>query len=335
MNETGQPVSTGRFVAEASPADGRCDELARLQPTIPYYTHRYRTAMQSCGRQVWLLGIEAGGVLHSGCLAELQRGRLSCQLHIQSTPGDAGPDFWQGLTGFCRAEGVTELSLGTVGTQPLIPDLGVVLEARDREEYWVDLTVPELKSLMRGEQRRIFNRAVDGGLGLRQVSAAEGLASHQRLTEASLDRRRARGEAIPEFAENDIPRALLESGTARAYECVLGGQVLGSAIIAVAEAGAHGYSAGYAPEGLKAGAGVFLNFATFKLFKAEGKSLFNLGDAPPGSGLALFKKGLGGVVMPSRAARFHVGSPLHRQLMGLKSRVQGAVAGLRRRPRAG
>jgi hypothetical protein len=324
-------VSEPQFIAEAAPSDTLCAALEVLYPTIPYYTRQYRDAMQAFGKRVWLLGVEVDGHLALGCLGELQGGRLSRELHVQSTPSGADPTFWAGLLHFCKAERVTHLSLGTVGTNPSIPVLGRPLSEKVRREYWVNLDVPDPKNLVRPEQRRIFNRAVDAGMTLRQVTAAEGLATHRQLTSASLGRRRARGEEIPHFADSGIPRALLATGAARMYEGLLDGKVVGSVILTVASAGAHGYSAGFAPEGLKAGAGVFVNLSTFGILKAEGRLLFNLGDAPPDSGLALFKKGLGGEVHESRAGLFHVGGVLHRGLLELRSRVEGALDSVRRR----
>jgi hypothetical protein len=324
-------VSAARFIAEAAPSDALCAALEALESTIPYYTRQYRDAMQAFGKRVWLLGTEVNGQLARGCLAEFRGGRLSRELHVQSTPTEADTTFWEGLSQFCKAERVTHLSLGTVGTHPAIPLLGRTLELKERFEYWIDLQVPELKSLLRGEQRRIFNRAVDAGMTLRQVTADEGLATHRQLTSASLGRRRARGEEIPHFADSGVPRAMLETGAARMYEAVLGERILGSVILTIASTGAHGYSAGYAPEGFKAGVGVYINLSTFYILKNEGKVLFNLGDAPPDSGLALFKKGLGGVVHESRSARFHVGTAFNRGLLKLRSGVEGAVNGLRRR----
>ena len=324
-------VSTLQFIAEAQPSDASCTVLEALHPTMPYYTRAYRNAMQACGQRVWLLGVEAGGTLQYGCLGEFLRGRLTRSLHVQSTPDSADSTFWAGLSDFCRTQRVTHLSLGTVGTRPSIPALGRTLERKARFEYWIDLQVPDPKSLLRGEQRRIYNRAVDAGMTLRQVSADEGLATHRTLTTASLGRRRNRGEEIPHFAGSGVPRAMLETGVARMYEAVLDEKVLGSVIMTFAPTGAHGYSAGYAPEGLKAGAGVFTNLSTFHILKAEGKVLFNLGDAPPHSGLALFKRGLGGIVHESSSARFHVGSALNRGIMELRSRVGNAMDGVRRR----
>jgi hypothetical protein len=324
-------MTAARFIAEAMPSDALCATLEALHPIIPYYTRQYRDAMQACGKKVWLLGVEVDGRLALGCLGEVQGGRLSRELHVQSTPSDADSCFWTGLMQFCRSEHITHLSLGTVGTNPSIPALGRRLSDKVRSEYWVNLDSPDPKSLLRREQRRIFNRAVDAGMTLRQVTAEQGLAMHRQLTFASLGRRRARGEEIPHFADSGIARALLETGAARMYEGLLEGKVMGSVIMTFAPAGAHGYSAGYSPDGLKVGAGVFVNLSTFHILKAEGRLLFNLGDAPPGSGLALFKKGLGGVVHESRAGLFHVGGVLHLGFVELRSRVESAFDSVRRR----
>lgn len=296
------------FISEANPSDPSCELLAELAPTIPYYTSQYRTAMQTFGKEIYLIGVESGGNLLFGCLAEMRSGRLSRELSIQSTPSNADQCFWQGLSAFCKALKVTHLSLGTVGTCPQIPSLGDVVTEKIRNEYWVDLTAPNLKSLMKGEQRRIFNRAAEAGLSVRQLSTPEGLDKHNQLTAVSLNRRRHRGESIPFYSGTTVEQALINSGLARLYECVQEDKVLGSVIITLSKMGAHGYSAGYSIEGFKTGAGVFLNHTTFNLLKDEGKILFNLGDAPAGSGLALFKKNIGGVLKPSRAVNFYTGS---------------------------
>jgi hypothetical protein len=324
-------MAQARFFAEADPSDASCGRLAQTSPVIPYFTAQYRDALQLCGKRVWLLATQVSGELDYGCLGEVTRGRFSRELHVHSTPDAADAVFWNGLQEFCGSQRITHLSLGTIGTSPQIPELGELIEDKQRYEYWVDLQAPDLKRIMRPEQRRIYNRAVDAGMTLRQASADDGLEMHGELASASLGRRRARGEPIPFFRNNPLPRALLESGAGRLYECVWKDAVVGSAIITLSERGAHGYSAGYANEGLKAGAGVFLNQTTFQLLKAEGKLLFNLGDAPPDSGLALFKKGVGGVVHQSRAACFHVGGKLHRTVLSLRNTLATALAGLRAR----
>lgn len=317
---------TGKsFIAENNPTDERCRQLEQLvDPVIPYYTAQYRTAMQSCGKSVWLLATQLDGGITTGCLGEIESGRLRRELQIQSTPQNADETFWRGLSAFCKAQRITSIRLGTIGTAPEIPALGELTEEKLRCEYWVDLSA-DLKSRMRPEQRRIYNRAVDAGLSIRQPSLQEGLKTHRELTSASLGRRRTRGESIPQFGESGIAAALIKAGVGRMYECLLGDKVIGSVILTVASTGAHGYSAGYSAEGLKAGAGVYLNLSTFQILKDEGKTLFNLGDAPPDSGLALFKKGLGGVQHASRAAQFSVATPMQRVILNAEAAVRGTL----------
>lgn len=316
------------FIAEQQPSDARCRQLEKTNPTIPYYTARYRSAMQSCGKSMWLLGTQSAGELVVGCLGEIEYGRLRRELQIQSTPQNADAAFWSGLSAFCSSHKITNLRLNTIGTAPEIPTLGELLEEKVRCEYWVDLSVPDLKSRMRPEQRRIYNRAVDAGLSIRQPSLQEGLKAHRELTSASLGRRRTRGERIPMFSETGIVASLINAGAGRMYECLLGDKVIGSVIFTVAGAGAHGYSAGYSADGLKAGAGVYLNLSTFQMLKEEGKTLFNLGDAPADSGLALFKKGLGGVQHASRSTQFSVATPMQRSLLTAEARIRSALQSL-------
>lgn len=319
------------FIAEHQPSNERCRQLEWIDSAIPYCTAQYRTAMQSCGKSVWLLGTQSNGELTMGCLGEIESGRLRRELQIQSTPQNADETFWRGLSAFCNAHRITNLRLGTIGTAPEIPTLGELLEEKARYEYWVDLSASDLKSRMRPEQRRIYNRAVDAGLSIRKPSLQEGLKVHRELTSASLGRRRTRGESIPLFGESGIAASLINAGVGRMYECLLGDKIIGSVILTVASTGAHGYSAGYSAEGLKAGAGVYLNLSTFQILKDEGKTLFNLGDAPPESGLALFKKGLGGVQHASRSVQFSVATPLQRGLLNAEAHLRGALQSMQSR----
>ncbi len=303
------------FVAEKDPSDSICADIEGLAPQIPYYTKEYRDALQMCGKTVWFFGLAIDGRIVCGCLGEMTVGRLRKQLHIQSTPSDASEEFWSALGEFCRQERVTTLSLGTIGTCPEIPTISRVVSSDDRCEYWVDLQAPDIEMALRPQQRRVLRKARAQGLEIRVPPTSSGLATHNLLTQESLGRRRERGEGIPEFDESDVPQALIETGAARIYECVLEDEVLGSVIITVARKGAHGYSAGYSRSGMKVGAAVFLSVATFQSMRSEGKSIFNLGDAPQDSGLAVFKRGMGAEQHESRSKSFDTASPAVRFLV--------------------
>lgn len=317
-----------KFVAEKAPSDSSCVKIEAIAPHIPYYTKEYRDALQICGREVWLLGEERDGNIICGSLGEMEVGRIRKQLHIQSTPSNPTQYFWAGLDRFCRRERVTTLSLGTIGTSPEMPRIGRVLSEKDRCEYWVDLCKPDFEMTFRPQQRRVLRKARRKGLEVRIPDLLPGLKVHNSLTRHSLCRRRERGERIPQFDNSDLPQALLEVGAARIFECVLDGDVLGSVIISVAEKGAHGYSAGYSEAGMKSGAAVFLSEATFQSLKDDGKSVFNLGDAPRDSGLAVFKRGLGAALHESRSRIFDTASPVRRVILNAYS----SIFGLRSRP---
>jgi len=292
------------FVAEKDPSDSLCTKIEQLAPEIPYYTRKYRDALQMCGRDVWVLGSESDGQLVCGCLGEVNVGRLRKHLHVQSTPSKGDEGFWSGLSAFCRQQKITTLSLGTIGTNPKIPRISRLQSEKSRCEYWVDLQAPDFEMTLRPQQRRVLRKARKKGLEVRVPTTSAGLATHNLLTQESLRRRRDRGEDIPLFDESELPRALVESGVARIYECTFAGEVLGSVIITVSEKGVHGYSAGYSKNGMKLGAAVFLSVATFEAMRLETKDVFNLGDAPPDSGLAVFKRGLGARQHESRSRTF-------------------------------
>jgi hypothetical protein len=317
------------FVAENAPSAELCSELELLDPTIPYNTAAYCRAMEQCHREVWLFGAKGEKGLRYGCVGEVESGRLRRQLNIQSTPSEASEVFWAGLLSFCRDRGVTLLRLGTVGTSPVIPEFARVVERKVRMEYWVDLLADDLRMNLRPEQRRICNRASERGFTIESPSPAEGLQAHQRLTDASLGRRRARGEDIPIFDDSPVPRALLECGVSRIYECRLGDRVLGSVIFSVARGGAHGYSAGFSNEAMKLGVGAYLNLMTFQIMKAEGRKVFNLGDAPDNSGLATFKRGLGGIPHGSIAITFDVSSEPRRSILRIDTLIRAAGRSVR------
>jgi hypothetical protein len=318
------------LVAEKDPSDSICADLERLAPQIPYYTKNYRDALQICGREVWVLGLEIDGRIVYGCLAEMEVGRLRKQLHIQSTPSDAGEEFWSALGAFCRRNRITTLSLGTIGTCPDIPRISRIVSRKDRCEYWVDLQAPDIEMALRPQQRRVLRKAKASGLELRVPSTSKGVEMHNLLTRESLGRRRKRGEDIPVFDESNVPQALIESGSAKIYECVLEEEVLGSVIITVAKKGAHGYSAGYSRNGMKLGAAVFLSVATFQSLQSEGKTIFNLGDAPKDSGLAVFKRGLGAELHESQSVIFDTASPAMRFLFRGSSSLSKMWKGIRK-----
>jgi hypothetical protein len=317
----GVGVSLLRFQFDRSISDELLGLLEHANPVDCYCTKAYRDAVVSSGREAFALSIFSNSELLYGCLAEYSQGRLSRGLHIQSTPSLACQVFWDGLRAVCKKLKITHLSLGTLGSCPNIPSLGFVLNERSREEYWVDLTVENLEALLRKQQRVVYKRAVSAGMSMRQVSGADAMRRHKAFTDNSLGRRRARGESIPFFESNDFSSALIKSGAGQMFEALLGDTVLGSVIVTVSKSGAHGYSAGYSKEGMTSGASVFLYLSSYIYLKDNGKTVFNLGDAPPDSGLASFKKGLGGVPHSSITKEFHMAGALHRNLLSLKSKV--------------
>ena len=72
---------------------------------------------------------------------------------------------------------------------------------------------------------------------------------------------------------------------------------------------------------MKLGAAVFLSEATFQSLKHDGKTVFNLGDAPRDSGLAVFKRGLGATLHESRSRVFDTASPIRRVVLKTYSSI--------------
>jgi hypothetical protein len=307
------------------------DESSKLEdchPTNPYVTRPFREACLAFGSDVWTLCKYNGDKIDYGCLAEIRKGTLRRQLEIRSTPSLAGHDFWRELGKFCKDQSITELVLGSFGSSPKLPIPKLLSESakelviKERTEYWVDLDVDNLKKNMRGSQRTAYNRACDRNLTVIQPSFQEGLRRHANFTSASLGRRRDRGEDIPFFQKNTFTLEMLRTGSARLYECRLGDSALGSVILTVSKKGAHGYSAGFSSDSLKLGVGVFLNYSTFEILRNESKIVFNLGDAPPDSGLATFKKSLGGVPVVSSAGVYDMSSGLRKLFIDLQRKLR-------------
>jgi hypothetical protein len=308
--------------------DDVSSNLEECHPTNPYVTRRFWEATLAFGTEVWAMGHYTDDKLDYGCLAEIQKGKLHRQLEIRSTPSLAGDDFWCELGKFCMDQNITELVLGSFGTSPELPTSKLLASSaqepaiKERTEYWVDLDVEDLKKNMRRSQRTVYKRACDRNLVVVQPDFEEGLRRHEGFTGASLGRRREKGEDIPIFQKNNFTLELLRSGGARLYECRLGDHAVGSVILTVAEKGAHGYSAGFSSEALKLGVGVFLNYTTFEILRDEKMVVFNLGDAQPKSGLATFKKGLGGVPVVSMAGTYDVSSGVRKFAISLQSKFR-------------
>ncbi len=253
----------------------------------------------------------------SGCLGLLQGGFLSRRLKIITTLRPPKPElFWDGVRDFCREQGVWELDVQSFGSDATdIPLLPGELNRRTRYEYVIDLTSPDLFSLMSKNHRRNINRARKTGLVVQRTREAKATQAHITLMQASMQRRKNRGEDISIPNDTQLFEAMLGSGAAELFQVTDQDKVFSSIMIVRSCSSAYYQSAGTLPEGMTMGASTFLVSEVARILKEEDVRLFNLGGAGlDEQGLRRFKKGFGVREVMLEAARFSMVSPIKRKL---------------------
>ena len=202
----------------------------------------------------------------------ITRGFLSRRLEILTTPRPSKPAlFWDGVRNFCQKHCVWELRVQSFGSDATdIPLLPGELSRRTRYEYVIDLTSPNLFSLMSKNHRRNVNRARKTGLVVQRTREAKATQAHLTLMQASMQRRKDRGEEVP--VPNDIRffEALLGAGAAELFQATDQGKVCSSIMIVKSCSSAYYQSAGTSPEGMIIGASTFLTlFQQFCYFSCN------------------------------------------------------------------
>lgn len=324
-------MSTG-FLAQDAVSPEHAATIVRLVPANPFCTKSYAEAMRAAGTQAWLLGTTQAGRLVSGCYGYLTAGRLNRVLRIPSLPHMAPDDaFWDGLVRFCASHGVTCLELNSFASPAVrIPPLRGEVERQDRCEYVLDLGDPEWEQRLARKHRQNIKRARQAGVTLRRAGSAEDCRKHVGLMAASMERRRRRGEQVPNGAEDELPWSLLfiQKGAGELFQAVAGNEVLSSAMILKAAEGAYNQSAGTSPAGMKCGASHFLIYAIAGLLQENSVRIFNLGGVESNPGLRLFKSRFGAASVSLESAVFYLGSDLRRRLTGAARSLRQNGAGL-------
>ena len=244
----------------------------------------------------------------SGCIGFLQGGPLTRRLEIVSAPLVSQPDlFWSG---------VRDMDIQSFGSDETdIPLLANQLFHRDRCEFLIDLTCSDPFDSMSKNHRRNINRAIKSEIGIQRKRQKSAVEHHLALINASLRRRKDRGEDVSIPNEKLFLEALLENRAAEIFQATNHDNILSSIMILRSENSVYYQSAGTSSAGMKIGASMFLIFEVAKIMKKEGVSMFNLGGAGPDEkGLQRFKQGFGTRKVRLEAATFSMVSPIKRRL---------------------
>jgi len=318
---TAQPVPAemaGVFVARA-PTVAALDRLAAANPYNPFLTPAYATSLSQLGGEVLLLGIWEGERPVIGALAVVQRGRLGRVLSIASAPSaDRDSRFWSGLESFCLAERITDLEVATFASP------GARIPARRGEpgrvarvEFEWRLQPGDMWDRIGRSHRERIRQAAKQGVVIRRGRDDDMLAQHIALHEASMQRRRDRGELVPGEFTARRPAALLSTGCGELFQATMAdGTVLSSLLVIRGESGAYSESSGNSPVGMKIGASHFLRYQTALRLRDEGVVRFYLGGVRASeAGLRAFKEGFGAEAVPMESVSAAPCRPLARRVV--------------------
>lgn len=260
---------------------------------------------------MWVLGMRQRGELIAGCAAFLSVGRLNRSLEIESFPvlGPAAEVFADGLAAFCETQRVSRLSLNTFGSPPgcAIPRFPGESARIPRREFLLDLKASDLWQGLADNHKRRVKVAEKAGVSIHAARPA-GVREHVTLMEQTFERRKQRGESVPEQIDPSPLEAYIASGAGRIYQAWLGDRLLSSILILLAPSAGYYQSAGNSPEGLSMGASHLLVYRVAQMLKSESIEIFNLGGvSEQNPGLVRFKESFGAQPVELEAAEFDVG----------------------------
>jgi len=322
------------FFADSAVAPDVAAALAALTPCNPFRTAQYADALRALGHSPWLLGTKEGGRLVAGCYASLAAGRLNRTLLVASLPAVGDHDvFWSGLIPFCQVHRVTSLELDSfAGTGTHIPPLAGAMERHERFEYVLDLDGPDWERRLARKHRQSIQKARHAGVTVRRTAGADACRDHVRLMSATMARRRARGEVVPDV-DQDLTWSLLltKMGAAELFQAVAGADVLASAMIMRSARGAYNQSAGTSQAGMQCGASHFLLYEVARALREESRVSFNLGGAEFNPGLRLFKSRFGARAVALESASVYLGGRVRRMLTAVARSLRQSRAIILRR----
>ena len=308
------------FKAEPDPDEDLSREIQERNPTNPFFTLSYRNSMSRWGYQPWALMLVADHDAVLSCFAFMKTGRLERVLTIESLPllDTSNSDlFWEGIYGLCLNNRVSRLIINSYASRNVsIPNLQGEISRRRRWEYVFDLQNIDLWKLLRKSHRSRLNRAKKEGVRVVQAMDKESCEYHARVIAASHDRRKGRGELMPESSGSGMYYDLVSSGAATLYQALLDEEVVSSILVLRSSAGAYTHSSGTNSRGMQIGAAHYLRYELSRMLQEQRIAYFNMGGVDdPASGLAQYKSGFGGDSVELEAAEFFFGSSLRRKLL--------------------
>jgi Acetyltransferase (GNAT) domain len=307
----GETIRTNGDEFVALPATDELTHRASAQaPSNPFCTPEFFFVMRRRGFTGWLLGMQGNEGLMNACGAFVKSGKLNRRMEIVSLSSPApGSLFWSGLFKFCSTEGITHLEVQTFGSPALeIPPLAGETGWQDRVELLLSLCDRDIAKGISANHMRNIRKAERAGMAVVRSHSKLSRERHVALMEASLNRRRIRGENVMIKPYREEVEDFLESGAGDLYQAARGEMVYSSLLVLQAPSGAYYQSAGTSPEGMGLGASHFLVYQVASRLKSEGLSVFNLGGAAKDSSLARFKSGFGATSVPLQQVSCYLGA---------------------------
>jgi GNAT acetyltransferase-like protein len=316
------------FVLVDEPGDDLLAALAALAPDNPFQTREYARTRRMLEGRLQVIGLESGGRLASGCLAIRCTGRLADTLEIPSLCAVSRPAlFWSGLGRALKRGRAVLVKVRSFASPPgEIPRQADEVDRYPRREYVVDLQPDRPGPGLSTNHARNVRRAEGAGVTVVWTASPAARASHHRLVERSLARRRARGETAGAGVSALFVDAALDSGAGELVQAVRADDVLSSVLVLLAPQGAYYHSAGTDPEGMRMGASHLLLSRAADELRRRSIAIFNLGGVDAeADGLARFKAGFGSRIVDSTAVDFLAGSFARRRLWRVAGHVRGAL----------
>src|SRR5437660_1045935 len=109
--------------------------------------------------------------------------------------------------------------------------------------------IPRTNSLRRWLASRLSIRSIRQRISMRRAVDQHACQEHARLVGMSLERRKSRGESVPEDVQVQSFVTMTQSGAGELFQAVLDGVVLSSILVLMATRGAYDQTSGTSPQG--------------------------------------------------------------------------------------
>jgi RimJ/RimL family protein N-acetyltransferase len=310
-----------RFHVEEELTEDLVVRVAALAPANPFYTWNYVTTLKNNGLKVVALCLYDGDLLQVGCPACISEGFMNQTLEIESVPPAEQPkmaaEFWNGLLGYCRDAGVTDVLLETyASTNQNVPQLPGEVERTRRTEFVLNLPGEDLRKKLRKSHKSRVNKGAKSNLTVRRATDRAACEAHLNNCLASNLKRSSGGGADGSEERLRYYGSFLKSGAGELFQAVdAAGHVVSSVLVLKAAAGAYTHSSGSMPEGMEIGAAHFLKHQVSLILQEEGLRTLNLAGVDQHSkGLAEFKAGFGGERVELETVELYLGGRLKKKL---------------------